>query len=330
VLGAVADYGYQAYQNWHNSRYGDYVGVGYGTVHFIVPAGASLGALGPKLMKEGVIKEIRPYTSAADAASNAGTLQPGVYLLHHHMSAANAVTYLLNVKNRIKDQVTITEGMRASAIAELLAKQANLPVSQFTSIIEHPPASLGIPSWSQGKTAEGFLFPDTYTLVPHESALQILKMMVSEFNTQIAKINLTGEAKKVFTTPWHALIVASLIQSEAGRPSDFGKISRVTWNRLGKNMKLQYDSTVFYAMGTYGTAANSQQIKFNSPYNTYQHTGLPPGPIGNPGVAAIQAAVHPVKGDILYFITDTRKKPYITHFTASYAVFQQWQHEFQN
>ena len=330
VLGAVADYGYQRYQSWHNGRYGDYSGAGFGTVHFVVPPGASLSALGPQLMKAGVIMEVRPFDSAASGASNAGNLQPGVYLLHHHMSAADAVTYLLNVKNRIKDQVTITEGMRASAIAGLLAKQTHLPVSQFTEIIDHPPASLGIPSWSEGKTAEGFLFPDTYTLLPHESALTILKTMVSEFNTQVAKINLIGEAHKVFTTPWHALIVASMVQAEAGQPSDFGKISRVAWNRLGKHMLLEFDSTVFYAMGTYGTAATGAQTKFKSPYNTYLHTGLPPGPIGNPGVAAIQAAVHPTKGGWLYFITDTRKKPYITHFTDSLAKLQEWQREFQN
>ena len=143
VLGAVADYGYQAYLNWHNSRYGDYVGAGSGKVRFLVPAGASLSELGPQLMKAGVIKEVRPFDSAAGAASNAGTLQPGVYLLHRHMSAADAVTYLLNAKNRLNDQVTIIEGMRASAIAEKLAKQTHLPVSQFTQIIDHPPARSG-------------------------------------------------------------------------------------------------------------------------------------------------------------------------------------------
>ncbi len=295
-----------------------------------MPPGASLNTLGPQLVKLGIVKEIRPFDSAASAASNAGTLQPGVYLLHHHMSAAEAVTYLLNVKNRLKDQITITEGMRASAIAAALSKQTGIPVSQFTQIIDNPPASLGIPSWSQGKTAEGFLFPDTYTLLPHESALQILKMMVSEFNTQVAKINLTGEARKVFTTPWHALIVASLVQAEAGNPQDFGKISRVVWNRLGKNMPLEFDSTVFYAMGIYGTAATGAQTHFKSPYNTYLHTGLPPGPIGNPGVATMLAAVHPVKGNILYFITDTRKKPYKTYFTASLSQLQAWQREFGN
>ena len=155
-------------------------------------------------------------------------------------------------------------------------------------------------------------------------------MMVSEFNTQVAKINLTGEARKVFTTPWHALIVASLVQAEAGNPQDFGKISRVVWNRLGKNMPLEFDSTVFYAMGTYGTAATGAQTHFKSPYNTYLHTGLPPGPIGNPGVATMLAAVHPVKGNILYFITDTRKKPYKTYFTASLSQLQAWQREFGN
>ena len=91
-------------------------------------------------MKRGVIKEIRPYDSAAGAAQNADHLQPGVYLLHQHMSSALAVSYLLSSAHRIKDQITIIEGMRASKIAAALSKQTGIPVSQFTQIIEHPPA----------------------------------------------------------------------------------------------------------------------------------------------------------------------------------------------
>jgi UPF0755 protein len=330
IVGAGLGYGYHLYSAWRTSRYGDYTGSGNGKVQFIVPDGAALSALGPALVKAGVIEEVRPFDSAAAGAASASTLQPGVYLLHHHMSAALAVSYLLSAAHRLKDQVTIIEGMRASKIAQILSHETGIPVSQFTQLIDHP-SQLGLPSWASGaKTAEGFLFPDTYSLLPKESALQILRTMVSEFNTQVNGINIVSESHKVYTDPWHVLIVASMVQAEAGSVSNFGPIARVVWNRLQRTMPLEFDSTVFYAMGTYGTALTAAQEKFKSPYNTYAHTGLPPGPIGNPGIAAIEATLHPPKGDWLYFITDTRHKPYITHFTASLAQLQAWQQQFGN
>ena len=108
--------------------------------------------------------------------------------------------------------------------------------------------------------------------------------MVAEFNDKTAAINLQSEAAKVNTTPWHVLIVASMVQAES-LPGDFGKVSRVAWNRLGQGMALHFDSTVFYGLGITSSptaAATSTQIKKDTPYNTYIHAGLPPSPIGNP------------------------------------------------
>ena len=327
VLGAVADFGYERFKAWHTGRYGDYTGAGTGQVRFEVPSGAVLSSLGPALMKDGVIMEVRPFDSAAAAATNASHLQPGIYLLHKHMSAALAVQYLLSSKHLVNDKITIIEGVRAIAIAQALAKQTHLPVSQFTQIINHPPASLGLPSWAHGK-AEGFLFPDTYQLLPNMTALQILQKMVTEFKQKVTAVNLVGEAKHVNISPYQALVAASLIQAEAGSVSDFGKISRVIWNRIGNNMPLEFDSTVFYAMGIYGTAVNAQQRNFKSPYNTYLHTDLPPGPIGNPGILTIQAAVHATQGHWLYFLTNTKHKPYKTYFYDTLAELQAAQRKF--
>jgi UPF0755 protein len=246
------------------------------------------------------------------------------------MSAADAVQYLLSSKHRISDQVTIIEGTRAVAIAQQLSQHTKIPVSKFTYLIDHP-SQLGLPSWASGaKTAEGFLFPDTYDLLPGESALQILRSMVAEFKQQVNGINLVSAAKRVNTDAWHILIVASMVQQEAGSPSNFGPIARVAWNRLQQGIHLDFDSTVFYAMGKYGLYATAQEEKYNSPYNTYEHAGLPPGPIGNPGIAAIKATLYPPHGSWLYFITDTNKKPYHTYFTASYSQFEAWQAEFGN
>jgi UPF0755 protein len=330
VVGAIGEFGYHKYEAWHTSRYGDYSGLGTGKVDFTVPQNAALSELGSALVKAGVIEEVRPFESAANAANGASTLQPGVYVLRHHMSSANAVAYLLSSAHRLSDAVTIIEGMRASKIAQILSAKTHIPVSQFTQLIDHP-SELGVPSWASGaKTAEGFLFPDTYDILPNESALKILRTMVTEFNQQVSAINLVSEAKKVNTDAWHVLIVASLVQAEAGSPSNFGPIARVAWNRYAMKWPLEFDSTVFYAMGTYGTAITKAQESYKSPYNTYANVGLPPGPIGNPGIAAIQATLHPPHGNWLYFITDTRHKPYITHFTNSLSQLQQWQAEFGN
>lgn len=328
IVGIAAAAGYSYVSHWISNRYGDYAGNGTGTVTIDVAPNASLTGLGPLLVSKGVIAAVRPYDTAAAAAPNAGSLQPGVYHLHHHMNAKLAVQLLLSGKSRVSIKFELSDGERATVIAARLAALTHIPASTFTNLIDHP-AQLGLPSWAAGSTAEGFLYPDVYTFEPKESALNILRAMVADFNHRAAQADLTGLAKKVFTTPWHALIVASMIQAEAGSVPDMPKISRVIWNRLKLGKPLQLDSTVFYAMNKYGTAITKAQEGFQSPYNTYLHTGLPPGPIGSPNIHALQAAVEPVKGSLLYFITDTRHKPYKTYFTASYAQFQQWQRKFQ-
>ena len=329
VVAVAGLFGYKFVHGWISNRYGDYSGPGTGTVQVIVNGGDTLAGLGPELVKKGVVMTLRPYDTAAAAAAASGTLQPGIYKLHHHMNSTLAVQLLLSPKARIANRVTIIEGTRATDIAAELAKYTHHKASAFLDIIENPPATLGLPSWAHGNSAEGFLFPDTYDFVPSQSPLQILQTMVREFNHKVGSINVESESAKVNTTPWHVLIVASMIQAEGGRVQDFPGISRVAWHRLTLSRPLQFDSTVFYAMHTYGTSLTAKQEKFKSPYNTYLHTGLPPTPIGNPGVAAIKAALHPVKTDYLYFITDTRKKPYITHFTNSLKQLQRWQQEFQ-
>ncbi len=329
VIGGAGFAGYRFIHSWIIHRYGDYTGPGTGTVKITVPQGASLVGLGPILLKENVIMALRPYDSAAGRAPNASSLQPGTYLLRHHMKSALVVQLLLSGKTRVNNTFTVYPDGRAADIASLLAKSTHLPLSQFLQIIDHPPAALGLPPWASGHTAEGFLFPDTYRLAPNQTPLQILQAMVADFKNRTASLKLPSAAASVYTTPFHIIVVASLIQAE-GNATDFRQISRVVWNRLKDNMPLQFDSTVFYAMHKFGTAITQAEEKYPSPYNTYLHNGLPPGPIGSPGLAAIQAALHPVEGkNWLYFITDTKSPTHKTYFTASLAQFQKWQAQFQ-
>jgi UPF0755 protein len=330
LLGVGGRFGYDKVQAFITHRYGDYSTAGTGKVQVTVPPGSSLTGLASELLAKGVIMATRPYITAANAAAaNASKLQPGVYLLRYHMNSAIAVQWLLTpALHLVKDQVTIPEGLRASDIAILLARQSRYPASDFTYLIDHP-AKLGLPAWAAGSTAEGFLYPDTYRLTPHETPLQILQAMVNEFKQFIVPIDAPKAAARLGTTPWHILIVASMVQAEAGSPADFGKIARVVWNRLNKGMHLDFDSTVLYGLHKYAPFATAAQLRINTPYNTYLHGGLPPGPIGNPGLVAVQAALHSSHGPWLYFITDIRHKPYKTYFTTSFAQFNRWKQQFE-
>jgi UPF0755 protein len=122
--------------------------------------------------------------------------------------------------------------------------------------------------------------------------------------------------------------MASLVQAEGGRLSDYPKIARVIYNRLAQGMPLQLDSTVLYGLNTYGIIASDQQLNSTSPYNTYKYKGLPPGPIDSPGDAAIRAVLHPASGNWLYFVT-VNPKTGETLYTSSPAQFEQFRAELE-
>ena len=158
--------------------------------------------------------------------------------------------------------------------------------------------------------------------------------MVQRFGQEAASVNLPAAARHAqldsnLTQAEHdAIVVASLVQAEGGRVQDFPKIARVIYNRLNANMQLELDSTVMYALNTYGIMASSQQLNVKTPYNSYRHYGLPPGPIDSPGDAAIQAALHPAHGTWLYFVT-VNPKTGLTEFTSDPNVFAQLKAQLQ-
>jgi len=152
--------------------------------------------------------------------------------------------------------------------------------------------------------------------------------MVQSFDAEAAAVNLPAAAKNVHLTEAQVITMASLVQAEGGRLSDYPKIARVIDNRLAHGMPLQLDSTVLYGLNTYGILASNAQLNSPSPYNTYRHKGLPPGPIDSPGNAAIQAVLHPASGNWVYFVT-VNPKTGETLFTSSPAQFQQFRDELQ-
>ena len=153
--------------------------------------------------------------------------------------------------------------------------------------------------------------------------------MVKRFNQEAATVNLDTAAQHVGLKPAQVIVMASLVQAEGGRLSDYPKIARVIYNRLKQGIPLELDSTVLYGLNKFGIIASNQQLTSTSPYNTYKYKGLTPGPIDSPGDAAIKAVLNPAPGTWLYFVT-VNPKTGETKFTSSAAQFQQFREELQH
>ena len=316
---------YRAYEAHYNPP--NYSGNGTGQVTFQVVSGDTAFSVANRLVTDGVVASARALEIAAEASKNASGLQPGFYRLHKHMSAAAAWALLLKPSSRVQLTVTIPEGLRVSQVLALLGKDSGIPLSDYQSAIKNTSA-LGLPSYAKNNP-EGYLYPATYQIQPNATAASVLKQMVAAYNNEAAGVGLTQAANAVHLTPAQVIVVASLAQAEAGKNSDMPKIARVIYNRLQQGMALDFDSTVLFALNTYGILASSQQLQVNSPYNTYTHKGLPPGPIDSPGSVAIQAALHPASGSWLYFV-DVNPKTKDTVFTSSVTQFEQLKAELEH
>ncbi|MGY1434392.1 endolytic transglycosylase MltG [Streptomyces reniochalinae] len=293
VLGYV---GYDFYQS-HFAPAPDYAGKGSGEVMVDVPEGASLSEMGQVLRKAGVVKSAGAFVEAADGKS----IQAGTYTLRKRMSGAGAVEMMRDPASQ--NGLIIAEGWRAKRIYEEIDKK--LDVDEGTTKKAAASGDIGLPKWAHGKP-EGFLFPSRYSVGKDSTPKDVLRKMVDRAEAEYAKTGLQDEAKKAGKTPEEIITIASLVQAEAQEDHEFGKVSRVIYNRLDKDMALGFDSTINYAMGRSTLNTSVADTKYPSPYNTYLHKGLPPGPIGNPGHQAITAALDPTAGDWLYFVTVKR------------------------
>jgi peptidoglycan lytic transglycosylase G len=280
----------------------DYTGPGTGSVEVQITPGQTVRSIGNTLVDAEVVASSQAFVEAAQGNQDAESIQPGFYQLRAHMKASLALAALLDPENRIGSKVTVQEGLRQSAALRLLAKSGDFKLAQLNSAAKDWRA-LGLPGYAH-RRAEGFLFPATYDVEPDTTAKSLLAEMVAHFDQVATDVNLENRAREVGLDPYQAVIVASLVQAEARHAEDFPKVARVIYNRLNQDMRLQLDSTVHYAVGKSGVVTTTAEDRAStSPYNTYRYSGLPPGPINSPGQAALEAALHPAKGDWLFFVT---------------------------
>jgi UPF0755 protein len=273
--------------------------------------GASGSEVASLLFKNGVIKSSSAFFRLAVSDKSSERISPGAHRLTIEISAAQALVQLLD-PSRIPNLIKVFEGAWESEIAAMVHTYG-FSDSEVRSAFK----SLILPSGF--KSAEGLLFPAQYSFPLGTTALQIVQAMVNRFRSEKVGQEILSATGKY--SPSELLTIASIVQSE-GDTKDFAKVARVILNRLAISMPLQMDSTVHYIKRVRGQiflSTSSTLIK--SAYNTYQHYGLPPTPIGNPGADAMEAVLLPATGDWLYFITVA---PGDTRFTSSNDEFVAW------
>ncbi len=232
-----------------------------------------------------------PYLFMAYAAlkDDAGKLRPGCYDLNTNMGWGGMLEKISR-GDTYGVKVTIPEGFNSWQIANLLANRRLVNKNVFLRLVRE-------------KDLEGYLYPATYAVVPGARAEEIVQMMVEKFNNVFGD-DLLKRSQKLNMTQRQVLTLASLIEREAKLEGEKPEISAVFHNRLQKKWLLESCATVQYALGKNKQTLSYNDLKIRSPYNTYIHPGLPPGPICNPSSSSIKAALYPASSDKLFFIAE--------------------------
>lgn len=264
-----------------------------------VKGGEGFSRIAHKLSDHGVIPSRTVFTLWARVKGLDRKLRWGYYRFELPVSAGEVLNRLALGKGTYH-QVTIPEGLTAKQTAELLdetglvEKERLLALASNTEIL----SSLGL----RGKGVEGYLFPETYYFPRGASEVDILKIMVNQFD-RVFTSAMEARAHELGLTIHEVVTLASLIEKETGMESERPLVSAVFHNRLKHRMRLQSDPTVIYGVENFSGDLTREHLRSKTPYNTYLTPGLPPSPIGNPGLASLQAALYPAPAPYLYFVS---------------------------
>jgi UPF0755 protein len=280
-----------------------------GGVFVDVPRGASQRHVAYLLKTNGVVRSAMGFELYARRHPKR-TLQAGEYFFDHAMTGREVFWKLAN--GQVYQQpFTVREGETMFDIAHELETGKFMPAGEFVFAASDPALIRDFAPGAQ--TLEGFLFPATYELPRHPAASELTAEMVHKFKEQwkrIAPPPVGSQANEANHRDVNRVVtLASLVERETPKPEERPLVAGAFENRMRKGMRLQCDPTVIYGMerlGKYNGALTGKDLNFDSPYNTYEHGGLPPGPIGNPGEASLRAALQPTETNYLYFVANTQ------------------------
>jgi UPF0755 protein len=255
--------------------------------------------IGQLLQEQGLIRNTRFFVLMARLSGIEGRLEAGEYRLNGRKTTYRTM-WRLTQGGAITKNVTIPEGRTIREIAGILRREIAIDSVRFVELVCDSAFchELGV----QASTLEGYLFPDTYNLFYRMSERAILKTMTAHF-WEVFNDSLRQRARDLGLSVHQAVILASLVEGEAQVARERPIIAGIFHRRLRLGRALESCATIQYALGRRKTRLRNHDLKIDSPYNTYRHRGLPPGPIGNPGRAALRATLYPADEGYLYFVS---------------------------
>lgn len=270
-----------------------------------IPSGAATGEIAEILAEAGVIENASLFRLRARMDGIDADFRPGAYELETGMSYNVVVERLTTGVPVEYVTVTVPEGLTIPETAARIEEATGIPASEFTVLAESQAATFSAahPYLAEAYrgSLEGYLFPKTYRVVEGSSAADVIEMMLDQFDTEIAAVDLSYPNGRKMSLQ-EVVTVASIIEREARLAEERPLVSSVIYNRLDRDMLLEMCSTVEYLLPGSRPRLTYEDLEIDSPYNTYIYPGLPPGPIASPGLASLQAAASPAKTDYLYYV----------------------------
>ncbi|WP_052339426.1 endolytic transglycosylase MltG [Gorillibacterium massiliense] len=293
-------------------------------VSFTIPAGTSSRDIADTLETKGIVKNGSFFWLYLKYKGEGARFQAGEYEMTPGMTL-NEVIGKLNRGETVKEETihfTVPEGYTLEQVAKKLEEQNAVSATAFLQLADKPPTALSevlagpLPTDNQVRhKLEGYLFPETYEMKKGSTAEDIMERMAEELKNKLSAIpDFDSRLKARGLTLHELLTVASLVEKESAVKEESPMIAGVIYNRLKAKMRLEIDATVQYALPEYKERLFEADLKTESPYNTYLHDGLPPGPIANPGLDSIEAALSPKDSKYLFYVT--KKDGSRTHLFA--------------
>ena len=269
------------------------------TVRLDVTPGRSIKSIAVELKEKGVIEQPSWLEWVSRINGQARRIQAGEYKIKETTTPKQFLMMLVN-GDVVQYSITIIEGWNITQTLQAIKNNTDLKHTLDSISASQLMKKLGLPA---DLHAEGWFFPDTYHFVRGDSDAKVLLRAHKAMQINLKKAWLGREAGLPYDTPYDALIMASIVEKETGKASERSQIAGVFVRRLQKGMKLQTDPTVIYGMGEkYDGNIRRRDLRKDTPYNTYTRKGMPPTPIAMPGLASIEAALHPADGTALYFV----------------------------
>lgn len=276
---------------------------GEDTVYVRITPGMSSSQVGQLLEEQGVIDSRLKFWLAVKLNNAGSKLQVGVFELQRNMQAGDALNVLINGQAAAV-RVTVPEGLNVRQVAKLFAEHGLVDEQEFLEEArEFAPYDYIEKMPDADYRIEGFLFPETYDFASDATPRDVMQKMADEFDSRLTP-DMRRRAEEEELSIYELVNLASLVEKEAKYPEDRPVIAQVFFKRLAIDMPLQSDTTLQYLRDEVKEDLSIADTEVESPYNTYLHYGLPPGPIASPGMASIEAVLNPADTDYLYFVAD--------------------------